>query len=112
MIVHYDLAIAKPAKQIQQSEAPLYDNIFVCFSPFHILLAYFGSLGYIIDESGGPHILTDTEVLAAGSMNGFLSGKHFNRCKRLHPMLSQAFHVLHFRVFLKEFGDISPDLHS
>ena len=88
MIVHYDLAIAKPAKQIQQSESPLYDNIFVCFGPFHIQLAYFGSLGYIIDESGGPHILTDTEVLAAGSLNGFISGKHFNRCKWLHPLLS------------------------
>ena len=112
MVVHYDLAIAKPAKQIQQSEAPLFDNLFVCFGPFHIQLAYFGSLGYIIDESGGPHILTDTEVLAAGYLNGFISGKHFNRCKRLHPMLAQAFRVLHFRAFLKESGDIQHDLHS
>ncbi|MCG7875152.1 MAG: hypothetical protein N0C90_02335 [Candidatus Thiodiazotropha endolucinida] len=112
MIVHYDLAIAKPAKQIQQSESPLYDNIFVCFGPFHIQLAYFGSLGYIIDESGGPHILVDSEVLASGSLNGFISGKHFNRCKRLHPMLAQAFRVLHFRAFLKETEDIPQTLLS
>ena len=97
MIVNYDLAIAKRAQQIQQSESPLYDNIFVCFGPFHIMLAFTGLLGYIIDESGGPHSLTDTEVLAAGSLNGFIIGEHFNRCKRLHPMLAQAFRVLHFR---------------
>lgn len=54
-----------------------------------------------IDGSGGDIILTDSEVLAAGSLNGFLNGKHYNRCKRLHTMLALAFHALHFEAFLK-----------
>ena len=58
MVVQYDLTIDRPAKKTQQSESPIYDNIFF-FGPFHIQLAYFGSLGYIIEESGGPNILTD-----------------------------------------------------
>ena len=107
-IVHYDLAVAKPAKQIQIQESPMYDNVFVCFGQFHILLAYFGSLGNIIEESGGPHILTDTNVLAAGSLNGFIQGRHYNRCKRLHPMLSAAFRVLHFERFMAETGQVMP----
>jgi hypothetical protein len=78
-IVHYDLAVAKPAMQIQQAESPRFDNIFIMFGAFHIEMAYFGALGYLVDGSGGPQILTYTEVLAHGSINGFLLGKHYNR---------------------------------
>ena len=79
VIVTYDLAVAKLAMQIQLAEAPLFDNVFICFGAFHIMLAYFASLGYLLDGSGGPDILTESEVLAAGSLNGFMSGKHYNR---------------------------------
>ena len=78
-VVTYDLAVAKPALQIQAEEKPRYDDVFVCFGAFHIFLAFFGSLGHIIDSSGGPHLLTETEVLAPGSLNGFILGKHYNR---------------------------------
>ena len=33
-IVHYDLAIAKPAPQIQAEESLMYDNVFVFFGAF------------------------------------------------------------------------------
>ena len=77
IVVHYDLAIAKPAMQIQFTESPKYDNVFI--GPFHIYMAYFAVLGYYLDGSGGPEILTDSGVLAPGSLNGFLAGKHYNR---------------------------------
>ena len=79
MIVHYDLAIAKAALQIQDMESPLFDNPFIAFGPFHIALAYFGVLGRFINSSGGPEILTEIDVLAPGSLSGFLSGRHYNR---------------------------------
>ena len=55
-IVTYGLAIAKPAMQIQSQEPPRFDNVFICFGAFHIALAYFGCLGYFMDESDGPNI--------------------------------------------------------
>ena len=79
IVVHYDLAIAKPALQIQATESPRFDNLFIAFGHFHICLAYFGALGHFIENSGGPEILTESDVLASGSLNGFLSGKHYNR---------------------------------
>lgn len=109
-IVHYDLAIAKPAMQIQSQESPKFDNVFICFGPFHIMLAYFGALGKVIDHSGGPYILTESKVLADGSLNGFIKGKHFNRCQRMHSLLSLAFRILHFQSFVAEYGDISVGL--
>ena len=54
-------------------------------------------------------MLCDSEVLAAGSMRGFLSGKHFNRCKRLHPLLSTALQILHFRRFTELHGTVSDE---
>lgn len=51
IVVHYDLAVAKPAMQIQAADSPTFDNIFICFGPFHIEMAYFGAIGYIIDGS-------------------------------------------------------------
>ena len=79
IVVHYDLAIAKPALQIQSSESPRFNNLFIAFGPFHICLAYLGALGHIIESSGGPEILTETDVLASGSLILFLTGKHYNR---------------------------------
>jgi hypothetical protein len=79
IVVHYDLAIAKPALQIQATESPRFDNIFIAFGPFHICLAYFGALGHFMENSGGPEILIESDVLASGSLNGFLSGRHYNR---------------------------------
>ena len=78
-IVHYDLAVAKPAIQIQQAESPRFDNVFICFGAFHIEMAFFGALGFFLDGSGGPTVLTDADVLGVGSLNGFILGKHYNR---------------------------------
>ena len=70
---------ATPALQIQAMETPRFDNIFIAFGPFHICLAYFGALGHLMDSSGGPEILTESDLLASGSLSGFLSGRHYNR---------------------------------
>ena len=79
MVVHYDLAIAKPALQIQATEAPHFDNLFIAFGPFHICLAYFGAIGHFIENSGGPEMLTESDDLGHGSLNG-----------RMEPMLALA----------------------
>jgi len=85
-VVTYDLAIAKPALQIQSLESPKFDNIFIHFGAFHIFLAFFSALGKIILESGCTHVLTESGVLGGNSVHGFVSGRFYNRCKRLHPM--------------------------
>jgi hypothetical protein len=73
-----DLAIVKPALQMQAQESPRFDNVFVCFDAFHISMAYFSALGHILESSGGTEILCLADVLAHGSVRGFIGGKHFN----------------------------------
>ena len=109
-IVTYDLAIAKPASQIQEVESPTFDNVFIMFGTFHIMMTYFSSIGFFIDGSGGDTIMIDTEILSSGSLKGFLSGKHYNRCKRLHLMLATALQALHFKIFLDENGTLFEEV--
>lgn len=64
-------------------------------------MSFFKAIGKFISESGLPHILTESGVLAQGSLRGFLNGTNFNRNKRIHPMLAVALETLHFESFLK-----------
>ena len=58
-IVTYDLNAAKTAFQIQATENPLYENIFIMSGPFHTEMAFFKAIGKLIAESGGPSMLTE-----------------------------------------------------
>ncbi len=91
---------------MQAEESPLYGNVCICFGAFHITLAYFAGIGFVLAESVGTEILVETEVLASGSLNGFFAGNHYNRCKRLHSLLANAMHILHFKSFLAENGPL------
>ena len=94
--VTYDLAIAKMAMEIQVEEAPQFDNVFAAFGSFHVEMSYFGTIGKYIAESGGPNLLTECHFIEKGSLTSFLSGKSYERSKRMHRLLALAMEVLHF----------------
>jgi hypothetical protein len=62
-------------------------------------MSYLIAVGKFITDSGLTHILTESGVLAKGSLTGFLNGTNF---KRIHPLLAAAFLKLHFNSFLKQ----------
>lgn len=103
IVVFYDIAIAKMSLQIQLTEKPKFDKLFANLGEFHIEMTVFKALGKNIYSSGITEILVQSEVLAEGSMNGFLDGKHFNRCKRLHPLVAAALQSLHFEQFFSTY---------
>lgn len=50
-------------------------------------------------------ILVDSGLIADGSVKGFLSGTHFNRCKKLHPIAALGLKILHFKSFLTSYDE-------
>lgn len=109
--VTYDLAIAKVALQIQSTDSPQFDNIFIHLGSFHIMMAFFKAIGKFIDNCGLSQMMVDSNLLAGGSVGGFITGKHFSRCKRLHPIVSLALQILHLNSFLeRENKTISDDI--
>ena len=110
-IVTYDLAIAKVAKQLQSEESPKFDDVFVMFGAFHIMLNIFSSTGKTMEGSGGPYTLSECKIVAPGSISRFPKGKMYNRCKRGHTILSAAVHGLHLERFIDDLN-IKNDLIS
>lgn len=62
--VTYDLGIAKTAFQIQATERPRFDDVFIHLGSFHIFLAYFKALGKFIDNCGLTNVMVDSEIIA------------------------------------------------
>ena len=67
-------------------------------------MAFSSSLGKIIEGSGGPYLLLGSFVVAMGSMNQFLRGKVYNRCRLGHVLLSVAIHGLHLEQYFEHNG--------
>ena len=86
-VIPYDLAIAKIAKKIQNEEPDEFKDTFITFGAFHIEGSIFSAIGKLIEGSGGPYLLIESDVLALGSMNRFLKKKMYNHCRRGHIIL-------------------------
>ena len=86
MLTGYDLQAAKQAYRIQDKEAPVHDKLFIKVGGMHFRMSWYSSLGYFISDSGLPYVLLNSEILGTGSLNGFLKGKHYNRCERIHTL--------------------------
>ncbi|XP_077263749.1 uncharacterized protein LOC143898274 isoform X3 [Temnothorax americanus] len=99
--ITYDLAIARISYCIQAQESPKFDNIFIHLGAFHIEMAFFKAVGTFIDECGLSHIMSDCNLIANGSVAGFIAGKNYNRCKRLHSQMALVLQQLHFESFLE-----------
>lgn len=102
IIVSYDLAMAKMAIQLQITKQPEFNNLFINLGGFHIEMAVFKAVGKFIDGCRLTDILNEAEVLARGSVNGLIDSRHFNRCKRIHPLAAAALQMLQFRKFVSE----------
>ena len=101
-VVTYDLAVALKAYSIQAIERPLFDKLLVMLGNFHIELAFYGAVGNLINESGIEYILIEADVLAEGSMVGFMKGKFYNRCTRIHELLANALERKMYQRFVRD----------
>lgn len=45
-------------------------------------MSLFKAIGKYTDMCGIAEVLVESELLAEGSVNGFITRKHFNSCKR------------------------------
>ena len=98
-VVTYDLAIALKAYSIQALESPQFDKMIIMLGNFHIELAFYGAIGTMINGSGIQFILSKADILAEGSMLGFIKGKFYNRCVRVNEGLQMFWKKRCMRIF-------------
>ena len=99
-VATYDLAVALKAYSIQSLDAPDFDKLLIMLGNFHLELAFYGALGTYINESGAQHLLTESGILAEGSLMGFINGKYYNRCVRIHEILALAMERKMYESFM------------
>ena len=87
-VVTYALAVALKAYSFQALQEPAFDKLIILLGNFHLELAFFGALGTYIADSGIEYIFTESGVLSEGSLSGFMEGKFYNRCTRIHQILA------------------------
>ena len=104
-IVTYDLAVALKAYSIQALKTPKFDKLIILLGNFLLELAFFGAVGTFIANSGIEHLLTASGVLASGSLNGFIKGKFYNRCTRIHQIVAAVMERAIFSNFKESLNE-------
>jgi len=99
-VVTYDLVVSLKAYSTQEIERPLFNKLLIMLGNFHVELAFYAAVGNLINESGIEYILTEAEVLAEGSMVGFIKGKFYNRCTRIHELLANVLEKKMYECFV------------
>ena len=62
----------------------------------------FSIIGMLIQVSGFEDIIFQSGMSSTGSLNGVLSGSHYNRCWRIHQHFTEALERLLFERFIRE----------
>ena len=88
VIVTYDLVVAKIARQIQIQNSPKFDDCFIQFGQFHIILSLFSSIVKVLEGSSAAYLLSKAKIIAGGSIHKFLWGKSYSRCLRGNLLLA------------------------
>jgi len=68
-------------------------------------MAYFSALGHIIESSGGAEIISSADVLAQGSVRGFIRG---NISIAAHESIRSS--PLHYRFYISDTSSKCMDM--
>ena len=61
-----------------------FGNVIIHLGDFHFIKENFSLTGKLVAGSGFEDAIFQTEVCSSGSLNGVLSGSHYNRCWTVH----------------------------
>ena len=61
-----------------------WSDIVIHLRDFHTMLAYFGMMGLYVSGRGLGEVLFQADLCSSGSIRGVISGKHYNRCWKIH----------------------------
>ena len=53
-------------------------------------MSFLSTIGKCFQDSGLEDILIESDIVAPGSMNGVMSGRHYNRSVRAHKLMFDA----------------------
>ncbi|CAB3980355.1 Hypothetical predicted protein [Paramuricea clavata] len=68
-------------------------------------MSYLGILGKRFGIAAFQDIVVEAGIVAVGSINGVLSGKHYNRAISAHKLISEALERMRFKTFVDSLAE-------
>ena len=82
-----------------------FNDVLIHLGDFHAMMEFFSIIGKIIQGSGFENIVYQAGLCTSGSINGVLTGKHYNRCWVVHESFAEGLE----RLFCESQGLTCPD---
>ncbi|XP_071817001.1 uncharacterized protein [Apostichopus japonicus] len=101
VVVVLDEAIYCKAQQVLWKEKEKFSKIVLRLGAFHTTCVMLAVIGKRFRDAGLEDILIESGILASGSMNGVMNGKHYNRATRIFKIVYEALHRLRWQSFLE-----------
>lgn len=84
-----------------------FSNVFIHLGDFHVMKENFKIMGLFLQSSGFEDIVYQARLCTSGSLNGVMTGGHYNRAWRVHEVVHEALE----RSLLKRFiNDTDPSI--
>ena len=68
-------------------------------------IAFFSAIEKYISDSGGPYLLNQSRISEKESLKVFITGKRYNRYRRIHQILAAATETYDFSEFDSRFNN-------
>ena len=113
LVLVSDQAIYSKIQQIRWKNDVFNQRLVVRLGEFHTVMAFLSVIGKRFKDAGLINIIIESEIVAAGSVDGVISGKHYNRSLRTHKLLFEAFSQMLWSAFLQSVTEeICTEVHS
>ena len=104
-----DMAIYIKAQDIRWADSDLHNRTVIRLGVFHICMTFLAVIGKRFGDAGLFDILVESEVVAIGSANAVLQGRHYNRAISARKVVAEALEHLKFEAY---FNSIHEDLQT
>ena len=104
IVLVMDQAIYSKAQEIRWMNTTFMDRLVLRMGEFHTAMAYLSCLGKRFKDTGFQDVIVEAEVVAAGSLEGVISGHHYNRSMRTHKLMCEALQRLRWQAYLDIFS--------
>ena len=101
VVIVLDQAIYSKVQEIRWSSDEFKDRLVVRLGEFHTCMHFLGVIGKRFGSAGLFDILVESGVVAHGSVNAVLDGKHYNRAVRAHKVVFETVERLRFGAYLE-----------
>ena len=98
-VLVFDLAMYAKAQQIRWKNDDFTQRLVIRLGEFHTTMSYLSVLGKRFGDAGLQDVLIEYEVVAPGSINGVISGHHYNLSMRAHKLLYESLQCIRFISF-------------